>query len=79
MANWAWLTATGVQIHVGVFRNSAGTPSRARPFFDVVNNREDASLVAFPGLLRGAIEISASSHLQGAEAYLQKVLCHGEK
>jgi hypothetical protein len=45
-----------------------GSPVIARPFFDVLANREDASLVAFPGLIGGTAKVSAWSALQGAEA-----------
>lgn len=59
---------------VGPKRFSPGSPVLARPFFDVVNNREDSSLVSFPGVARGAIAINADSFLQGAEAHLQREL-----
>jgi hypothetical protein len=64
---------------VGLARLSSDNPVLARPFFDVVNEREESSLVAFPGLLAGAIEISASNHLQGAEMNLHKLVRHSEK
>jgi len=64
---------------VGVARQSAGTPVLARPFFDVLSGRQDSSLVSYPGLLTGGIEISNSSRLQGAEANLLKNLRHSDK
>jgi hypothetical protein len=61
---------------VGGARRSPGTPVLARPFFDVLSGREDSSIVSYPGVLTGAIEISNSSRLQGAEVNLLKGLCH---
>jgi hypothetical protein len=49
---------------------TSGYPVVARPFFDVLAGREDASLVAYPGLISGAASVSASTFLQGAEANL---------
>ena len=37
--------------------STAAFPVLARPFFDVVNNKEDASLVAFPGLVAGTVHV----------------------
>lgn len=48
-------------------RSSAGNPVLARPFFDVVNNRQDASLTAFPGLITGTVNIQSSTALDSAE------------
>jgi hypothetical protein len=45
-----------------------GSPVIGRPFFDVLANREDSSLVAYPGLIGGTAVISSSSFLQGVEA-----------
>lgn len=59
---------------VGPKRFSPGSPVLARPFFDVVNRREDSLLVAFPGLAAGSIAIDADSFMQGAEAHLQREL-----
>jgi hypothetical protein len=61
---------------VGGARQSPGTPVLARPFFNVLTGQEDSSLVSYPGLLTGGIEISNSSRLQGAEANLLKGLYH---
>jgi hypothetical protein len=57
---------------VGPKRTSPGSPVLARPFFDVVNNREDSFLVAFPGLASGSFRVNADSFLQGAELNLQR-------
>jgi hypothetical protein len=57
---------------VGPTQSSPGSPVLARPFFDVVNRREDSSLVSFPGSASGSIAIAADSFLQGAEANLQR-------
>jgi hypothetical protein len=56
---------------IGLTATSSGNPGSqvlARPFFDVLANREDASLVAFPGLSGGGVAAYAFSRLQGAEA-----------
>jgi len=63
---------------VGVLRISPGSPVLARPFFDALNNREDSSLVTYPGLASGAVSIRSDSWLQGAEANLQRSLIAGE-
>jgi hypothetical protein len=44
-----------------------GTPAIGRPFFDVLTNKENAQLVAFPGLLAGLVQVTASTRLQGGE------------
>jgi hypothetical protein len=64
--NYLFLTGRDV----GVVRASLGNRVNARPFFDVLNQREDSSLVSYPGLLTGAIEIDSASHLHGAELNL---------
>src|SRR5207244_12738720 len=70
-----FLCARPVQRGLG----SDGSPVLARPFFDVVNNREDASLVTYPGVIHGSVDIRATSFLQGAEANFTAVLWKGEK
>ena len=64
---------------VGLHRSSPGNPVLARPFFDVINEREDSSLISFPGLLQGGIEIHNSSRLHGAELNGLKRLSWGEQ
>ncbi len=48
-------------------QGSSGNPVLARPFFDAVNNRQDASLTAFPGLISGFVNIQSSTALASAE------------
>lgn len=47
--------------------SSPGDPILARPFFQIDGNRQNALLIAFPGLVSGSIDISASSNFFGAE------------
>jgi hypothetical protein len=49
---------------------SSGLPVLARPFFNLVTNREDSALVAFPGMADGRITVSSRVELQGASARL---------
>jgi hypothetical protein len=49
---------------------TAGSAVLARPFVDVLAGREDASLVAYPGLASGTVTVHAPSFLQGADANL---------
>jgi hypothetical protein len=64
---------------VGTFLTSPGDPVLARPFFDVVNNREDSSLVSYPGVAHGAIDIQSTSFLHSAEANASAVIWHCDK
>ncbi len=47
---------------------SPGNPVLARPFFDVINNSQNASLSAFPGLIKGSVNIQTTTFLDAAEA-----------
>jgi hypothetical protein len=57
--------------NVSVSGVSSGTtpvaPFLARPFFDVVNLREDASLLAYPGLIGGSFDVQFTNEFNGAE------------
>jgi hypothetical protein len=58
---------------------ASGAPSvLARSFFDVLGGRQDASLVAFPGLTSGSVTVGTPSYLQGAEANVVCGLWHSE-
>ena len=46
---------------------SDGSRVLARPFFNTVTGSNDAQLVAFPGLLAGAIRVRTASDLIGTE------------
>jgi hypothetical protein len=56
-----------------------GSPVIARPFFDVLANREDASLISYPGLIGGTAVVSSSSFLQGAETNISTKWWCGEQ
>ena len=56
---------------VGTFASSPGylgSQVLARPFFNATTNQEDSSLVAFPGVAGGNVNIGFSSELFGAES-----------
>lgn len=63
---------------VGAERSSAGNPILARPFFNVIDNREDSSLTTYPGLASGSISIISDSFLHGAEANVHCAWWPGE-
>ncbi len=50
---------------------STGDPILARPFFDVVNGRETAELVAFPSVVRGSIQATALTNLASGGVWMR--------
>lgn len=50
---------------------STGDPIIARPFFDIVNGRETAELVAFPAVVRGDIQATALTNLQSGGIWMR--------
>jgi hypothetical protein len=58
---------------------SATSAVIARPFYDVLRGRQDASLVAYPGLIGGRVDVTAPSFLQGAEANGVSALWHSDQ
>ncbi len=58
----------------GFFQNSSGTPTLARPFFNIVTGLQDAELVAFPNVLSGSVQVDVTSELNGAAARFRKSL-----
>ncbi len=46
---------------VGTDQTSAGNPVLARPFIDAATNTQDSSIVTFPGMLAGNINVTNSS------------------
>jgi hypothetical protein len=54
-----------------------GSPVIARPVFDVLANRENAELVAFPGQLAGTVCVTSNSRLWGANIDVIHNLCCG--
>jgi hypothetical protein len=54
---------------------SPGAPPLSRPFFNVRTGLPDAELVAFPGVLAGAVGVDTNTQFTGAGAFLQRNLC----
>lgn len=50
----------------------------ARPFYDIVDGEENASLVSFPGLIEGQIAARAETRFQGAGVRAIYNLCCGD-
>ena len=50
---------------------STGDPILARPFFDIVNGRQTAALVAFPNVIRGDIQATALTDLQSGGLWMR--------
>jgi len=50
---------------------SDGDPLLARPFYDTLLGVQNSDVIAFPAVLAGTIDVSASSRLQGAELMLR--------
>ncbi|MEO8495397.1 MAG: BBP7 family outer membrane beta-barrel protein [Planctomycetota bacterium] len=50
---------------------STGDPIIARPFFDMVNGRETAELVAFPNVVRGSIQANALTNLASGGLWMR--------
>jgi Putative beta barrel porin-7 (BBP7) len=62
----------------GFAANSGTNAILAQPFFDAVANQQSSALVAFPGLVSGAIAVNESSRLLGAGAlYRQEIATWG--
>ncbi len=47
---------------------SLKSPVVARPFFDALAGREDAELVAYPGVVGGSVQVRHNTFFQGGEA-----------
>jgi hypothetical protein len=65
-----------------LFVSPSATPGPlvlARPFFNTALGDEDASLVAYPGLLSGRVDLQTTNFFHGAEANLSMNLWHGAK
>lgn len=56
---------------------SLGDPILARPFFNVQLGRQDAQLIAFPGIVRGEIDIRTSSEMHSAGALVRQAWRRG--
>jgi len=59
-------------------QGSNGVTILARPFYDVVQGVESSELVAFPNVLRGAVDVAAETRFQGAGFRLVYNLCCGQ-
>ena len=57
------------------FQNSNGSPTLARPFFNITTGLQDAELVAFPNVLSGSVQVDVTSELNGAAARFRRSLC----
>ena len=55
----------------------AGNPFLARPFYNILLDAEDALIVASPGVLAANMNVSTSSSILGAEAYLRTSVLSG--
>jgi hypothetical protein len=73
--SYMFLTARSV----GTTLTSPGDPVLARPFFDVVNNREDSSLVTYPGVISGTVNIRSASFFQSADGNLTTLVWQENK
>jgi hypothetical protein len=60
------------QVSTGFNANSAGNPILARPFLNAITNAQDVQLIAFPGVLSGAVSASETSRLYGAGALYRR-------
>jgi hypothetical protein len=56
------------QASTGFNAGSGGSPILARPFLDASSNKQNASLIAFPGSFTGSVAASETSHLLGVGA-----------
>jgi hypothetical protein len=56
-------------------QNSNGNTILARPFYDNVNGKQNAELVAFPDLLSGRVRVDADSQLAAAAVRFRQMLC----
>jgi hypothetical protein len=66
----------GVSNHFGAL--SPGDPILARPFFNAQTGAPDATLIAFPGVVKGSVDVTLSStDLVGAGVDLRTNLCWG--
>lgn len=65
--------SVGPQLNTPTF--NYGPNAVGRPFFDVPNNRPDASIVGFPDLAVGTVEIKQSNFFAGFEANLGWRVC----
>jgi hypothetical protein len=58
----------------GIGLASPGTPAVARPFFNLSTLEQDASLVTFPALASGQVDVQSGTRLYGADGNLQVTL-----
>lgn len=57
------------------FQQSTGTPILTRPFFNALDGRDDAELVAFPNVVTGSVAADISSSFEGAAVRLRRQMC----
>ena len=64
----------GLETETETFRATDGDFSIvARPFFNIINDAQDARLIAFPGLTQGSVSVSASTEFQAAEVVVRRI------
>jgi hypothetical protein len=69
-------SAFGLQdASTGFNASSNGSPTLARPFFDVTTGAQNSLIVASPGVSSGQIAINETSRLWGAGVVLRKDIC----
>ena len=56
------------------YNDSQGSPILARPFFNVINEAQDAQLIAYPDIVVGSIAASSTSHVYGGDVNLRRAL-----
>lgn len=54
---------------------SSGAPVLARPFFNTESGVNDSSLVAYPGVISGTVNVDASSDLVGWGVHFKRLRC----
>jgi Putative beta barrel porin-7 (BBP7) len=64
-------------VSTGFNAGSNGSPTLARPFFNVVTGAQDSIIVASPAVASGQIAINETSRLFGAGFALRKEICTG--
>jgi len=59
---------------ISFIQSSPGAPVIARPFYDVLNDEQSASIVTYPGIALGGVSVRASTALHGVESNFTYVM-----
>lgn len=78
-ATYAFAAPRTIQFTTASLGSSLAFPVLARPFFDAVNNREDSSLVAFPGLVAGRIDVDYNTYFDTGEVNVYRRLWNSDE